>query len=254
MGSKQGIITEEDRVLKVHLSVHSADLERTIGELYSGNKSLLIRTPHYFDPEITNGVVYLPMQKIKGKNLMHNTNPTVTKTLVRDLALFHEIFSQSDRTCDPNVLYRDAIASNYMEDDQGLIHIDFSSSNRYVHCFDDLALLLHPEWNRTTPKQRRGAIESYFSWRKYFHSERLRKNSIIRSFTLLDLSVEEKSVFYQATIKQMEDTIPGCRNFKEEMLRVNFGDLDESDFYTFFKFRDFRAKYYLQKWSQKNEN
>jgi len=251
MESKQGIILEEQRVLKIHPSIESAELERTIADLYSRNMHLPIRTPQYFTPEVVDNIISLPMERIKGRNLMYNTDQSITDTLVRDLALFHEIFSQSDKACDPNVLYRDAIASNYMQDDYGLIQIDFSSSNRFVHCFDDLALLLHPAWNKTTKEQRKRAVRSYIGHRNNFHGQGLRRILRITPFHLSGNGTEEKRCFYRDTIEKMEDTVPDCKNFKTELQRINFELLDENDFERFFQFRDFRARYYLKSWSLK---
>ena len=137
--SKQGIEMGEEYVYKKHNSLAKANLEKHIASIYSNNHLLDIRIPEYGDPFMKDENIYLPIEKINGKSLMGNKDSSLKSLLVRDLALFHTMFAQKSKVDNPNVIYRDAINSNYLIDDENIIHIDFSSSNKFVHCFDDFS-------------------------------------------------------------------------------------------------------------------
>ncbi|MDP3728776.1 MAG: hypothetical protein Q8R18_04960 [bacterium] len=246
MGSKQGIILEEHRVLKRHPSIESADLERTIAGLYSGNAYFPIRTPHYFAPEIRDSVVYLPMERIKTKNLMHNADPSITKILVRDLALFHHMFSQHPIPGTSNVLYRDSIPSNYIiTPENHIVHIDFSSSDRFVHAWDDVALLLNPAWSTISDPNRERLIEEYIRLREQFSTTPRFTEQLPRAPD--NQTEEQRRVYYVETTKRMLAT-----GFTQVALLgkfdvVDFRTLRREDYRVFDEFRTLRANFYKQK-------
>lgn len=250
--SKQGVELEVERVLKVHKNLEAAELEKLIASLYSGNNFVPIRTPKYGIPFLKEQKVYLPMEKIYGKDLIGNKDELLARKLVLDLALFHEMFSQESSILSSSAIYRDAINSNYMFDNEGIVHIDFSSSNKFVHCYDDLALLLHPLWGEIPGAEREFLVKEYFGHRTRFNDLCVSSIHKIDSGLIANSSADERRMYYSGLLNEMEAAGFGMENMDSDLKGVDFNGLKPEDFAFFFNFRTLRGRYYIQKvWGEK---
>ncbi len=164
--SKQGAETGNGIVLKEHPSLQAANTERRIAELYAANRVKPVRVPDYFDPVVKEGKIYASMRHVTGTSPLKTKDSGLLRELVEDLAVFHELFSRDKTLMGAVALYRDAIITNYLLDDRGHVHIDFSSSSRFVHALDDLALLLNPLWIDIHPEDRDSLASHYFDTRR----------------------------------------------------------------------------------------
>ncbi|HII15624.1 MAG TPA: hypothetical protein HA362_04895 [Nanoarchaeota archaeon] len=245
--SKQGVELEAGRVLKVHKSLEAAELEKLIAGLYSGNNFVPIRTPKYGIPFLKEQNVYLPMERIDGKDLMGNKDVSLARKLVLDLALFHEMFAQESAMLTSSAIYRDAINSNYMLDNAGIVHIDFSSSNKFVHCYDDLALLLHPLWSEIPDAERECLIREYIEHRTRFNALGVSSIHKIDSRLIANPSAEGRRLHYSGLLKEMEAAGFDMGVRASDFKGIDFNRLEPADFAFFFDFRTLRGEYYLQK-------
>ncbi len=248
--SKQGIIERGELVLKRHNSIKSANLEMQVARNYANQQVSPISIPIYREPFVENSLVYLPYKKIKGKSLMGNSDLEITIKLVRDLALFHEIFAQKPGSA--SVIYRDAINSNYLLDKEEIVHIDFSSSNQFIHSFDDLALCIHPLWGKSTKCEREKLIKEYLEFRKNLNGSDISKIEKISLDQISQQSPDERKENYKDLITNMESSGMYVGNLKNKIDKVDFVNLNMADYDTFFKFRTIRGEFYLQKvWRNK---
>ncbi|MBU4351688.1 MAG: hypothetical protein KJ939_01240, partial [Nanoarchaeota archaeon] len=227
--SKQGIEIEGDYVYKEHGSLAEAELERDVASMYSNNALIPIRTAEYGNPVKRRGTIYLPMKKIEGKSLMGNTDSSLRSLLVRDLALFHTMFAQEPNANGSSVIYRDAINSNYLMDDEGLVHIDFSSSNKLVHSFDDLALLIHPLWGESTETERKELVKEYLEHRARFDASKLSGIKRISAEQIVNLTPEERRISYQESIANMESQGIDAGDLAQAIDYVDFENLVAND-------------------------
>lgn len=245
--SKQGVELEAKRVLKTHNSLEAAELEKLIASLYSGNNFVPIRTPKYGVPFLKGQKVYLPMEKIYGKELMGNKDESLARKLVLDLALFHEMFAQESAILSSGVIYRDAINSNYLLVNDRVVHIDFSSSNKLVHCYDDLALLLHPLWGEIPSAKREYLVKEYFEHRTRFNALCVSSIHNIDSRLIANSSADERRMHYSGLLNEMRTAGFGIENMDSDLKGVDFNGLNPKDFAFFFNFRTLRGMYYIQK-------
>lgn len=222
--SKQGIKIEDGVVVKTHTDQACLNNELEIVEKYGR----YVMIPKVLEIRKYD-IVY---ELITGSSAMGNTDSEITKRLIRDLALFHSIYRKSPSS----VLYRDAIASNSIISEEGIYQIDFSSSNRLVHCFDDLALLVNSNWNKAIPDD---FLIEYLSQRMKFDS-------------VFDLEKKEREITdYDSIIRTM---VSFCEEgFEEEIKRVSFSEIIMDDFEVFRKFRDYRAEFYKDIWGITND-
>ncbi len=242
---KQGIDIEGNHVLKKIKDLSIGNLEIEVATTYSKTHSdRNIHVPTYEGVYHINGKLCLVMEHLQGDNLLGNQDPELHDTLVRDLALFHEVFSSDPLQVSPVVIYRDAIKSNYIiTPDKKLVHIDFSSSNHFVHALDDLALLLHPSWGELPLDDVLKLKTVYFEEREKQH--RLNTHSLPPGLAPL-ISKTDLKQHYTSKIDEM--ITAGIETPKEinYFHQVNFSTLNPDD-YTFFKaFRTMRAQYYLK--------
>jgi len=223
--SKQGTKIENGAVIKTHTNRESLNNEIEIVEKYGQ----YVNVPKILDIRESE-IVY---EFIKGTSAMDNTDYSVTRELIKELAIFHSLFRKNQSS----VLYRDAITSNSIISKKGIYQIDFSSCDRLVHCFDDLALLVNPNWNRAIPDE---FITDYLLQREKFDPR-----------FCLDEKLRELTD-YKSIIRNM---IPFCKNgFEEEIDRVSFSEVRRKDYKVFNKFREYRAKFYKNLWSISNDS
>lgn len=240
--SKHGVEFEGDFVLKSCSSIEKAYLEIKIAEIYSANGLIPIAVPEYYSVRKSESCITLVMQKINGSSLIGNNDPELTKKLVKELALFHEIFTQESEKLSSSVIYRDAIPSNYLMSRGRHTHIDFSSSNEYVHCLDDLALLVHPLWSETTEDQRGLLLQQYIANRKGFNEVNASLRNTLNKDFISNRDPNERKEHYQKKLHEMRVGLASG------LTDVDFVDLRKEDFETFFTYRTLRGEYYLRKW------
>lgn len=169
---KQGVKFEEKSVVKKQESFRDGHLEERIANLFASSKVRRISIPRYYGTVMREGEICSIIERLNGKDLLGNSDLKVAEELVKDLALFHEMFSQNPEVDSSSVVYRDAIKSNFiLSEDNMIYNIDFSSSNRFVHCFDDLALLLNPAWGKLPSKIISDLKEIYLENRKEFRKK-----------------------------------------------------------------------------------
>jgi hypothetical protein len=248
---KQGVIMGEERVMKRCPSMEAALLEKKIAELYSNNGARKIRIASYHEPVVVGEEVYLSYDMIKGENLLGVKNQNTIKSLVTDLAMFHEMFSLPGKDLNARVLYRDALASNYIAHDESYTHIDFSSSNKAVHAFDDLALLIHPQWIKVEEVQKDALIEEYISKRKEFKSRCGSYYDQISYGVDLKKNTDKMKRYYEENLINMGIEGEELMEFKRRAEKINFETLEKKDFDFFFDYRTKRAEFYLKKWDEK---
>lgn len=170
------------------------------------------------------------MEKIYGKDLIGNKDELLARKLVLDLALFHEMFSQESSILSSSAIYRDAINSNYMFDNEGIVHIDFSSSNKFVHCYDDLALLLHPLWGEIPGAEREFLVKEYFGHRTRFNDLCVSSIHKIDSGLIANSSADERRMYYSGLLNEMEAAGFGMENMDSDLKGVDFNGLKPEDF------------------------
>jgi hypothetical protein len=244
---KQGIEFKDGYVLKKHDSLENALLEKNVALLYSQNHIKKIYIPKYKGIIHTSQGIYLKIEKIGALSLMGKGDKNINQQLVYDLALFHGLFSQKGNNLSSSVLYRDAIKSNYLLDKDKLVHIDFSSSNRWVHCFDDLALLLHPLWSDIKHKEMDKLVSFYIDSRQYFHNQNIINLNDLDNLNIKNSLEDERRDSYKELIVQMKDSSLDSSRVEDELNDVDFNNILLENFNTFFKFRTLRGKYYLNK-------
>jgi hypothetical protein len=250
--SKQGIIIKNGVVYKKHTSLNRANLEKNIARIYSNNNLIPLKTAQYYEPIEENDEVFLPNKMIQGRSLIGNKDYLIRSILVRDLALFHEMFAQnSDNICS-SVLYRDAINSNYLMDESNLIHIDFSSSHKFVHAFDDLAMLLNPLWNKITESESREMVNLYLKCRVDFNKSGASAIKQINIKQINNHTPDERKEYYINVISDMASQGMDINNLITKIQSVDFDNLNIKDYDVFSEFRTIRGELYIQKiWSEK---
>ncbi|MBT6044819.1 hypothetical protein HOG54_02100 [Candidatus Woesearchaeota archaeon] len=244
--SKQGISILGDRALKKHASIEDVEMELSVAKAFRNNGLIQIRIPEYGVPLLVDGTFVLPQKRIRGKTLLGLEDELQITRLVRDLALFHELFSRGNSTPSPVVLYRDAIASNYVVEEASdkMFHIDFSSCNRFVHCLDDLALLLHPSWIKTDESMRKTMLEKYVTLRKIFFREGLTSKGFvdIDSPPAHDIGLMIEG--YAKSSDKMERSGVVTNGFDRLFGSVDFDKISPNDYGVFHEFRSARSDYY----------
>lgn len=223
--SKHGIKLEEDVVIK-HYDKH----EDLINELdVIKQYGIFVNIPEVFFVDDNE----LRTKYIDGKSLMHNDSKEITSQLIKDLAIFHSMF----RVTESVTLYRDSILSNYiMSEDNSIYHIDFSSSNKLVHSFDDLALLLNPNWNKATNED---FVEMYLEHRKVLDK------MFIGDYQKYPLTNYSKPIKEMLGINTKES-----KALSDRIMDTSFENLRLKDYSAFSDFRTIRAEFYLNKWSK----
>ena len=253
--SKQGMMERGELVLKRHESIQTANLEIQIARHYTNQQISLIRIPKYGEPFVEGSLVYLPSNKVKGESLMDNNNLGLTIQLVRDLALFHELYAQSKKDLASSVIYRDAIMSNFLLVDGEIVHLDFTSSNRFVHCFDDLALLLNKSWNNVPQTEVSNLVNLYIRLRSKFRELGVRAIGNLDQNLVGNKEVSDRLKHYTERISAMASSGIDTQGLDNLFSGVDFRTMDRKDFSAFSTFREIRAKYYLQKvWGGPDEN
>ena len=183
---------------------------------------------------------------------MGNSDESLARKLVFDLALFHEMFAQESAMLSSSVIYRDAINSNYMLDNEGIVHIDFSSSDKFVHCHDDLALFLHPLWGEIPDAERECLVMEYTEHRTRFNTLGVSSIHKIDSRLIANPSAEGRRLYYSGLLTEMEAAGFERGNLNSGLKNIDFNRLKSADFAFFFNFRTLRGEYYLQKvWGER---
>ncbi len=240
--SKQGIIIIKNEVYKKHKTLNDANLEVNITKLYSENGMKEINT---LKQEIVtrDKEIFIKMPFIEGVSARDTNNIKLLEELVFDLSIFHELFAKEKNS--PKVIYRDAILSNYIcENENKYTHIDFSSSNKYVHCFDDLALLLNPLWHNLEKTKIPSLVEKYIE-NRHIISNKINRKEIKN---IKNETKEEIKKYYILQIKNME--IEGFYNnqLKKKINEINYDIIKKQDFKKFLDYRTLRGKMYLETW------
>jgi hypothetical protein len=223
--SKQGIKIENGVVIKTHTNKENLNNEIEIVKKYGR----YVKVPKILDISEHN----ITYELINGTSAMSNTDYGVTRDLIEELAIFHSLFRKNRSS----VLYRDAITSNSIISEQVIYQIDFSSSNRLVHCFDDLALLVNPNWNQAIPDD---FITDYLIQREKFDSK-----------FGLDEKLRELTD-YKSIIRNMSQFCEPA--FEEEIDKVSFSEIRRKDYIVFNKFREYRAEFYKNLWGISNDS
>ncbi len=220
--------------------------EQRIAELYTSNTIRPIKIPEYKGVFVRDEKPCLLMGHINGRTALGHKDYNLAKRLVGDLALFHHMFSQHSAPEMASVLYRDSIPSNYIiKPDNDIVHIDFSSSDRFVHAWDDVALLLNSAWSTLSGQDREKLIEEYLSLREQFlttprFTEQLPKKPD-------NQTEEQRRQYYLETTKRMLATGLTQIVLLGKFNTVDFRTLRREDFNIFDKFRTLRANFYKQK-------
>ena len=254
---KQGVCFEEDTVYKKQASIEQGRLEEEVAKIFSSNTEKVIRVPEYHGTIIRDGRPHTAYKHIEGNNLFGNTNQETIEELVEDLALFHEIFSQDPKKNSSSVLYRDAIKGNYLETNEGIYHIDFSSSSQFVHCFDDLALLLNPSWGEIPKEKREELVDKYILQRKEFRNKgvnRLDNLSNTSKSLITNKVVEERREHYRNKVLRMAQEGFVDETLHQDISRANYERINRDDFQLFERFRKLRADFYIHNvWKEKKK-
>ncbi len=248
---KDGIEFDGASVVKKHRSEDGARLEQRIAELYASNTTRIIRVPEYKGFFVRDEKPCLLMERINGRTALGHADYNLAERLIGDLALFHHMFSQHSSPERASVLYRDSIPSNYIiKPDGHVVHIDFSSSDRFIHAWDDVALLLNSAWSTLSDRDREKLIEAYVLLREQF--------SITPRFTAQlprnpdNQTEEQRRQYYIETTKRMLATGFTQVSLLKKFDTVDFTTLRREDFGVFDEFRNLRANFYKQKiWGNK---
>ncbi len=246
--SKQGIEIIGCKAIKRHQSVEKAQLEMDVARMYRDNSARQVSIISYEMVPQEDGSVLLEMPLLTGKSAMGTGDKSLMKNLVLDLAVFHEVFAQSPNSA--SVIYRDAIPSNYIiSDNGGYTHVDFSSSQKYVHCLDDLALLTHPLWSKNTKSDAETLMEDYIAYRNEISSKNIsRANELDAQIPRIDSNALLS--YYIKTIKSMATEENGAKELLERIKDVEFSHIQIEDFQFFFDFRTVRGQCYLKQWGK----
>jgi len=222
---------DEGNVIKTAASAVAASREVQLSNDYRNNPIEAVRVLEY-----NNDGLRIISKYEEYNNLMGFSDIEIGRKLVNDLAIFHSIYSVNET----QVLYRDAMPSNYLLSNDGdVIHIDFSSSNRLIHAFDDLALLLNPRWSKLKSCEREELIDEYIRFRKEF-------NKFKGNGEFVDKLSTSTPVDYYQTIEEMKGFGINSRSLEHHLRRVDFKRLKREDFYYFAEYRRMRAEYYLR--------
>jgi len=240
---KEGIEIDGHLIIKKHATEEGARLEKIIAELYGNNTVRQINIPKYYGVSIREGKPCLNMEYVDGRTALGHSDFNLAEILIGDLALFHHMFSLGE---EGSVLYRDSIPSNYIITSKNkIVHVDFSSCDRFIHAWDDVALLLNPSWSTLTDYEKESLIDKYIQFRAQFSTtpkftEKLPKQPENRN-------PEQRIRYYIESTKRMLATGFTQVYLLENFENVDFKNLRREDFSTFDKFRTLRADYYRQK-------
>lgn len=248
---KEGVEFDGPNVVKKHHSEKGANLESLVARLYSGSAVRDIKVPKYKGVFVRDGKHCLLMENVIGRTALGHDDFSLAERLIGDLAIFHHMFSQHGGANDASVLYRDSIPSNVIITPEGnVVHIDFSSSDRFVHAWDDVALLLNPAWSTLNEDQREELVTRYIQFREEFAAT----SRIVAQLSKQPENQEDgqRREYYIDTTRRMLAT-----GLIQEVLLEQFNDVDfrilrREDFGVFKSFRTLRANFYKQKiWRNK---
>lgn len=247
--SKTGVTYKDGKVLKEHDSFDSTNLEVQVARLFLDNSPRPVYTPNYGGAFRQDHKVFLTMEDEDIPTAMGHSDYELAERLVQDLAVFHSLFAQNTGMVGSSVLYRDAIPSNFLVDEDHHVHIDFSSSARLVHAYDDLALLLNPSWSNLDPELVKNLIAKYDSLR----SEIFNTGNTPSVLSQLPMgmignpSPQRRKQHYLQTIDSMVDSGVDPGEALDLVEDVDFVNLNPDDYRFFEVFRMMRAEYYIQK-------
>lgn len=243
---KEGIELHGDKIIKKHSSEEGARLEMAVAEIYSSSTIKSIRVPDYVGFFVRDKKPCLLMERVEGKTALGHSDLNLAERLIEDLALFHHMFSQSEYPEMASVLYRDAIPSNHIVTPTGsIVHIDFSSADRFVHAWDDVALLINHAWSNLENKDVNELVKMYFKLRHDFSTT----PRFVDQLPLIpnNQTEDQRREYYVKSTRHMLAT-----GFTQESLIKDFDDVDfinlrMEDFKIFDEFRTLRANFYKKK-------
>ena len=157
------------------------------------------------------------------------------RELVLDLAAFHATFASPSEAV---VLYRDAIIGNYLQTPDGICHIDFASCDKWVHGFDDLALLLCPAWVTLSAAEVDELVAVYIRSRRVFIGETAHALPLIKN------DAASLIHYYSESIVAMDRNGFESRNLLNFVDKINLCTLQPVDFRVFKAYREVRAEWY----------
>lgn len=240
---KQGISRQGNRVFKAHPSRVAALSECAVTFLYGYNPIRRVQTATLCGYGQRAGSWCSIYRWVEGESLSGAASAVDTRQLVRDLALFHAIFSVAGRPA--WCLYRDAITTNVIRCGYSLVHIDFSSAHRFVHPFDDLALLLQAPWNQVPARDKATLLSLYMDQRAYLDRYAGWGLNLLQKG---ETTVGEPNLagHYAASLGQMSAVMKGERDLQAFLTEQTFDELNPGDFPAFVRYRELRARFYQE--------
>lgn len=242
--SKQKITFNNGWVEKYYASIREAVNDFEVAHSFRDNGFRQIAIPEYQLPEIIckSGKAVMRTRFINGNTALKTNNVYLLYNLVVDLALFHHLFSPRPNILTSCSLYRDAMPSNVLIRGDSYIHIDFASSDRYVHSLDDLAMLLNPYWVDITEMQRFYLVQAYFQQRDELTA--YRPMSHFQSYAYANPYMKQRYNHYEQSLITMNKRGVPIGNLRRDLKEVDFRFLRMKDFDFFHHYRLIRARYY----------